>query len=264
MHEVRATIPVECVAEAARLAHQARIERVTIGDVFVCGPDVQRRQLTVDTSTPKACAFVDAFLTSSALSKSDYTLTTREVRAIVNTQSRAQITDPMREPFPDVMQDLWQLSHVTVSYIARATAGAILLATGVIENDPVAIVVAAMFLPFLAEVLAMSFGIWSRDGLLVLQGIRAILTSTGIALAAGAASGVVERWTHRLPRISRPSHQLYNCRRPVERGRYRPALLDRCCGSHPIFHLPGLARSRLRSRCASSPGSLLALVNVRH
>jgi len=44
-----------------------------------------------------------------------------------------------------------------------------------------------MFLPFLAEVLALSFGIWSQDRLLVRQGLRAILTSTAIAIAAGAA-----------------------------------------------------------------------------
>jgi len=61
-----------------------------------------------------------------------------------------------------VIQDLWQLSHVTPSYVGRAAAGGILLATGIIDDNAIAIVVAALFLPFPAEVLAMSFGLWSR------------------------------------------------------------------------------------------------------
>jgi hypothetical protein len=48
-------------------------------------------------------------------------------------------------------------------------------------------VVAALFLPFLSQVLAVSFGLWGRDRRLILHGIRAILASTVLALAAGAA-----------------------------------------------------------------------------
>src|SRR5258708_31270475 len=100
--------------------------------------------------------------------------------------------NPMSEPFTDVIQDLWQVSHVTTSYIGRAAAGAILLATGIIEDSPVAIVVAALFLPVLAQVLAVSFGVWSRDRRLIFQGVRALLASTVLALAAGAVVAWVE------------------------------------------------------------------------
>ena len=84
------------------------------------------------------------------------------------------------------------MSHVTSSYVGRAAAGSILLAMGVIENDPIAIVVAALFLPFLAQVLAVSFGIWSRDRKLIFQGVRALLVSTVLALAAGAVVAWIE------------------------------------------------------------------------
>ena len=36
----------------------------------------------------------------------------------------------MSEPFTDIIQDLWQLSHITASYFARAAAGAILIGCG--------------------------------------------------------------------------------------------------------------------------------------
>jgi hypothetical protein len=126
------------------------------------------------------------------LSAADCTLTSREVRAIVDGEPLQEVTRPMSEPFTDVIQDLWQLSHVTASYAARAAAGAILLATGIIEDNPIAIVVAALFLPFLSQVLAVSFGAWSRDRRLVFQGAQALLVSTILAVAAGALVAWVE------------------------------------------------------------------------
>ena len=122
------------------------------------------------------------------LSSADCSLTSREVRAIVTDESVADLTRPMSEPFPDIIQDLWQLSHVTASYIGRAAAGAILLATGILENNPIAIVVAALFLPFLSQVLAISFGTWKRDRRLALQGLRGLLTSTVLAIGGGMAA----------------------------------------------------------------------------
>jgi hypothetical protein len=186
MHEIRATLPPEQVAAATRLARQAGIDRVSVADVYVHGPDQKRQIVSVETSTPKARAFVDALLGSADIRGADYSITSRELRAIVNGDDVGALTKPMSEPFPDVIQDLWQLSHLTISYVARAAAGALLLATAIIDDNAVSIVVAALFLPFLSEVLALSFGLWSRDLRLLLRGLRAIAVSTAFALAAGA------------------------------------------------------------------------------
>jgi hypothetical protein len=66
MHEIRVTVPPECTEEAARLAHAAGIERVSIAEIFIHGPGLRRQVLSVETSTPKARAFVDALLNSPA------------------------------------------------------------------------------------------------------------------------------------------------------------------------------------------------------
>jgi hypothetical protein len=66
------------------------------------------------------------------------------------------------------------------------------LATGIIDDIPVAIVVAAMFLPFLAEVLAFGFGLWSRDWRLTLRGLRAMMVSTALGFAGGAVVAAIE------------------------------------------------------------------------
>jgi hypothetical protein len=117
MHEIRATVPPELTEEAARLAHQAGIERVSIAEVFIHGPGLVHKMVSADTSTPKARAFVDALLNSPAFSGIDYTVTSREVRSIVGNESPDDLTGPMSEPFTDVIQDLWQMSHVTTSYL---------------------------------------------------------------------------------------------------------------------------------------------------
>src|SRR6266850_8558128 len=129
MHEVRATVPAEHIAEAIRLAKAVGIDEATTSDVFVHGPDVRRVLLSVETSTPKARDFTDALMKSGFFS-SELTLTSREVRAIICKTPVESLTRPMSEPFPDLIQDLWQLSHVTWSYLARALAGGIILATG--------------------------------------------------------------------------------------------------------------------------------------
>ena len=192
MHEIRATLPAEHVAEAARLANEAGITSVAVSDVYFHGQEEGRKVVSVETSTPRARAFVDAFLGSSHFRDVDYSLTSRELRAIVSGEDILDLTKPMSEPFPDVIQDLWQLSHLTVSYCTRAAAGAILLATGILDDYPVAIVVAALFLPFLAEVLAVSFGLWSRDRRMIFRGLRAIAVSTVLAFAAGALVAAIQ------------------------------------------------------------------------
>ena len=192
MHEIRAILPPEYVEYATRLAHAAGIDRIAVSDIYLHGPDAKRQVVSVETSTPKARAFVEAFLGSADLRGADYSLTSRELRAIVNGDDLAGLTHPMSEPFPDVIQDLWQLSHISASYVARAAAGAILLATGILDDNAVAIVVAALFLPFLAEVLAVSFGLWSRDRRLIFRGLRAVSLSTALAFVAGALVAMLQ------------------------------------------------------------------------
>jgi hypothetical protein len=187
MHEIRATLAPEHVAEATRLAHEAGIDCVGITEIYHDGPNVRRKIVSVETSTPKARIFVESLLASETLSGTDYSVTSRELRAIVNDDDVAEITRPVDEPFPDVIQDLWQLSHLSPSYVARAFAGGILLASGIIDDSAVAIVVAALFLPFLSEVLAVSIGIWSRDGRLIRRGLAALGVSAALAFLGGMA-----------------------------------------------------------------------------
>jgi uncharacterized membrane protein len=83
------------------------------------------------------------------------------------------------------------IEPVTASYVGRAAGGAILLADGIIHNSPISIVVAALFLPFLSQVLAVGFGLWCGDRGLMRKGAAALLTSAVLAYAAGAVVAVL-------------------------------------------------------------------------
>ncbi|MBV8073741.1 MAG: hypothetical protein JO270_27860, partial [Acidobacteriaceae bacterium] len=120
------------------------------------------------------------------------TLSSRQLRALVTADDPHEITQPMLEPPINVFEDLWQLNHLTVSYMVRAISGALLLAYGMLENDPITIVVAALFLPFLSQALAVGFGAWSREVNLALHGLKCLAFST----IACVVSGVIVQLIH--------------------------------------------------------------------
>jgi hypothetical protein len=185
MHEVRATVPVERSAAIARIALDAGISHVSVYEVFVHGSECRRHVVSAECSTPKAKAFIDALLSSPIFDIEECSVSSRELRALINGEPLSEITRPMVEPVPDIVEDLWQMSHVTGSYVARAAGGAILLADGVIHNSSISIVVAALFLPFLSQVLAVGFGVWCGDRGLVRKGATALVTSALLGYGAG-------------------------------------------------------------------------------
>lgn len=195
MHEIRVTAPDHKGEQVARLALKVGIPRVSVYSVFVYGPDETKAIVSAETSTPLAKAFVDELLSADWFNRREYSVTARQLRAILSDTSLKEITRPMVEPALDVMEDLWQLSHITPSYLGRAGGAAVLLAYGMLENSAISIVVAALFLPFLSEVLAVSFGAWARDWKLARQGIAALLTSTVLSIAFGACVAFLHKGT---------------------------------------------------------------------
>ena len=94
------------MAEVVRIARSVGIAEATTSEVFVHGLDVKRILFSVETSTPKARALTQALMNEGAPANTGFTLTSREVRAIVGGAPVETVTKPMSEPFPDVVQDL--------------------------------------------------------------------------------------------------------------------------------------------------------------
>ena len=187
MHEIRVTVPEGRAKDVAQLALEAGIKQASVYKVFAYGPNRNKEVVSAETSTPRGKKFADKVLTSPWFDSRECSITTRELRSVVTDGHPRDITRPMLEPPINVFEDLWQLNHLTVSYWARAIAGAGLLAYGMVLNDPVTIVVAALFLPFLSQSIAVSFGPWAGDWGLARQGMKALTVSTIASVAAGAA-----------------------------------------------------------------------------
>src|SRR5579884_2372930 len=186
MHEIRVKAPAGKGAEIAAAALKTGIAEASLSTVYVHGPDERHDMVSVEVSTRQAKMFVDAVFKHESFDPHTWSITARELRAIFSRQPAREITYPLPEPTIDVFEDLWQLSHITPSYVARAFGAAVLLADGMLDNKPIPIVVAALFLPFLSNVLAMSFGLYAGDRGLARQGATAILVSMICSVAAGA------------------------------------------------------------------------------
>jgi hypothetical protein len=194
VHEVRLTVPPERVDDAVQAAHSVGIEGVTVTPLTIHRPKGAEAavRVSVETSTPRARAFVRAVQRSPWFDLACCSMSTREVRAIVNGEPLDELTRPMDEPDVDVLQDLWQLSHVTASYVGRCVAGALLMARGVIANDLVALMLAVLFLPFLSEVRGLAYGLLRGDRSLAFHACKALAVTVITLLAIGAIAGVID------------------------------------------------------------------------
>jgi hypothetical protein len=191
MHEVRVTVSRGSGSAIAKAALEAGIQRITVCPVQVIDSHADAEIVSVETSTPRAKAFLHRVLSSGEVDLGNTSITTREVRAILDGDPVRELTYPAVEPTVEVFQDLWQLNHLTPSFIARALAAAILLGYGMLRADPVSIVVAALFLPFMSQVLGLAFGAWAGDWKLAAQSAAALAVSLIISVLAGITLAVI-------------------------------------------------------------------------
>lgn len=177
-------------AEVAKLAFAAGIERVTTRKLTVKDRDNRetvRDVIDVDTSTPQAKAFIDNVMQAAFYDAEEFSIVVRQPRSIVGGDELASLTKPLTEPEIDLFQELWQFSHVTYGFVGRILIGGLLLGYGIIEFKLLFIIAGLLFIPLLPLMLAMGFGIWTRQFRLAAQGCFALL----VALILLAAGGVI-------------------------------------------------------------------------
>ena len=215
----------------------ACIWRGSVYDVFVHGPDRRKHVVSAECSTPKAKAFIDALLSSPLFDVEECSVSSRELRGLITADGLAEITRPMVEPVPDIIEDLWQLSHVTGHTSAdrrrRDTAR-----RRHYSYSSISIVVAALFLPFLSQVLAVGFGVWC-----------AALCSRAQCWPMSRGSGrAADRRPDRISGFRGAGCELRHfrrdrgCGRFVDCGRCRKALSHRRRCRHPVRYFPRLVR----------------------
>jgi len=151
----------------------------------------EQEEVKVSVAAPDAARFIDAVMGAPFFDPLEYSVISDNVSAIVSSDPPENVARPMKLGSITVLQDLWQQNLVTPAFIARTGVATILLAYSLMEADLTALVVALLFAPFLSQVLAVAFGSWMGDWKLARLGLKVLVLSTVIAIAAGAITALV-------------------------------------------------------------------------
>jgi len=170
------------------LAFDAGMESVSIFDVEnrkSSGENEIGKRIEIDCSTSKAKEFLDRVMADPTLPSGEISIITKQPRAILSNEDVRDITLPMPEPIPDLMEELWQFSHVTYGLVGRVLVSSGLLAYGLIEQKLLLMIAGLMFLPILPMLMAISFGIGARQWRLALKGFAGTLISLALLFVGG-------------------------------------------------------------------------------
>ena len=190
MRLVRVRVPEGHGDRVTRVAFESGIPNVARHQeqVFHASGGIEKTEvLDVHTSTPKAKAFLDALMRAPFFDPNIYRVDVREPRSIVAHESPRKITWPLVEPGPDILEELWQYSHVTLGFIGRCLIASMLLAYGMITGKLLFVIAGLLFYPLLTVVVAIGFGLWNRAWALAGQGLYALI----VGLAAGTLGGII-------------------------------------------------------------------------
>lgn len=174
----------------ARTAFGVGIKKVSIHQTqsFSSGGKTETKDVVdIETSTPKAKRFIDAFLVADYYNREDFTLAVRGALSLVTAESVRETTKPLTDPVTDILEELWQFSHITFDFAGRIFVAACFLGYGLIEQKLLIIIAGLLFLPLLPLLLAMGFGAWTGKWNLTAQSALAFLTATVLLVLGGAA-----------------------------------------------------------------------------
>jgi hypothetical protein len=211
MRLVKIQAPAGQGEAVARIAFGVGIGQVTVRQEQVQRPGQApeaRDVVDAEVATPTAKAFIDAVAAAPFYDPEAFAITVRQPRSITSRERPASITWPLAAPTPDLLEELWQFSHVTVGFVGRVFLAALLLAYGLIENQMLTIIGGLLFLPVLPQLLAIAFGVKAREWHLARQGLLALVASLLLTALAGAP---VYGPHHREGRVIRACGPLHPC-----------------------------------------------------
>ncbi|HEX8735134.1 MAG TPA: hypothetical protein VF721_07435 [Pyrinomonadaceae bacterium] len=194
MRLIKVSAPEGRGEDVARTAFSVGIDKVSIHQtksVHSDGRIETKDAVDVETSTPKGKRFVDAVLAADFYNPSDFSINTRQPRSIISKDDLRELTLPLVEPSVDILEELWQFTHVTYGFVGRIFIAACLLAYGLIQHQILLIIAGLLFLPLLPLMLSIGFGAWTRNWKLVMQGFLACVAAAILLLAGGAAVAAV-------------------------------------------------------------------------
>jgi hypothetical protein len=198
MRLVRINVPKGNAHSVLEIAFSAGVREATVRVEQIHSAEGDTHAIEVvdaAVATPTARAYLGALHAAPFFDATRMSVTVRRPQAIISQQPVSKITRPLRQPANDVLEEFWQLTHVTVSFIARVAVAAGLLAHGMLHNKMLVIVAGLLFMPSLPPMLSAAFGTITARWRLVAQGAIALLVLLIIDVAAGALVALIEGGT---------------------------------------------------------------------
>src|SRR5437868_2247525 len=152
MRSVQINAPRELADALAQLAHASEVSVVTIDEITAIHDDDRREpkiQVSFETSTPKAKKFVDDLLLSDFYDRANVWFEVRERRSIVTQDPIHDVTYPWVIPSTDILEDLYQFSHITWGLIGRIILAGCMLSYGMLDQNLLLMIAGMMFIPLL-------------------------------------------------------------------------------------------------------------------
>ncbi len=193
--------------ELVAIAHRAGIEKVPVRQerVYRAGrSDELNDVVEVATSTPAAKAFVEAVMVAPFFDPHAYSIDIRGLMAIASHEKPSEVTWPIVIPTVDILEDLWQFTHITASFLVRVLIASALLGYGMIHSNLLVMIAGLLFMPMLPLLLAMAFGARTRDWSIAGHGAAAFGTAMAVAIIGGAAAALVTTGEVRFQEFSSP------------------------------------------------------------
>jgi hypothetical protein len=194
MRLIKVNAPRGIGARVAQTAFAVGIENVSFyqtESLEANGKNEPRDTIDIETSTPNGKRFLDALVAADFYEPEKFSVAVRQPRAVLSSADLRDVTKPLVEPALDILEELWQFSHITYGFVGRFFIGACLLAYGLIQQQTLIIIAGLLFLPLLPLLLGIGFGAWTRNWRLVGQALAAFLVAALLLVAGGAAVGAL-------------------------------------------------------------------------
>lgn len=211
MRLVKVRVPQGRGRDVIRIAHDVGISEVASHEEQIHTPDrppATKDVVDVDTSTPKAKVFVEALMAAPFYNPHEVSVSVRVPRVIAGRELPGDLTWPIVVPSIEMLEELWQSSHVTWSFVGRVLIAAAILAYGMLHDQLLLLIAGLIFMPTLPLLEAISFGGRTRQWRLARQGGLAFLFATALMVLAGtgvalASEGPMQfqKWTPLLPSL---------------------------------------------------------------
>jgi hypothetical protein len=194
MRLVSVKAPEGNALKIAEIAFSAGVDQVTTRSLELLSSDktkTVRDVVDIETSTPKAKAFLDGLLEAPFFDPQTFSIVVRQPRSLVGSRKLVEVTKPLAEPAIDIFEELWQFSHITYGFAGRILIGAGLLAYGLVESKLLFLIAGLLFIPLLPLMLAVGFGVLTRQFRLAVQGALALIAAMVLLWLGGVIVALV-------------------------------------------------------------------------